>query len=391
LRNKYFVFSAIILLFGLVILNSCSSKSEKVEKINEDEVEVVLNHSEPYELKGEPGTFRLDEIFVIDLERNDLAAIGLTEIHDFAVDSDGDIYFSDSRGKENLIFKFDASGNFLKSFCRKGQGPGELPRAPSLTFTQDDELVAYSDMKLLIFEPDGSLLREVKTDVRYIVGAYCLENGNYLFVLTRYPQEESEKTSHLAMLYDPNFNEIKELDKIETFPLVVQRIEGITYNLAAEVGNGKIFTGSQQRAYEIYVHDFDGNLTRKIRKDYINVPPSEDYKENFLGMFKGDPSLYEAAKEKIYFPSSMPPYHYFLTDAKGRLYVMTYEKGINPGDYMFDIFNPEGVFVGRKSLKGFSILEVPPRNIKIKNDHFYSIEEKESGFKKFVVYKMNWE
>lgn len=85
------------------------------------------------------------------------------------------------------------------------------------------------------------------------------------------------------------------------------------------------------------------------------------------------------------------PFHYFLTDEKGRLYVMTYEQGVNPGEYMFDLFNPEGVFVGWKSLKGFSILEVPPRNIKIKSDRFYSIEEKENGFKKFVAYKMEWE
>ncbi len=108
-------------------------------------------------------------------------------------------------------------------------------------------------------------------------------------------------------------------------------------------------------------------------------------------MFKFNPDLYEAAKKKIDFPSSLPPFHYFLMDEKGRLYVMTYERGINPEEYMFDIFNPEGIFVGRKSLKGFSILEMPPLNIKIRNDHFYYIQEKESGFRQVEVYKMKWE
>ena len=76
-------------------------------------------------------------------------------------------------------------------------------------------------------------------------------------------------------------------------------------------------------------------------------------------------------------------------DEKGRLYVMTYEKGINPNEYMFDIFNPEGVFFGRKSLKDFSSSQ--GLNGKIKNDHFYCVKEKESGYKELVVHKMNWE
>jgi hypothetical protein len=362
-----------------------------VDSIIEDGVEVVINHLEPYKMKGVSSTFNIEEEFVIDLERNDLADIGLSEIHDFAVDSTRNIYFSDSHSKENMIFKFDASGNYLQSFCLKGQGPGELASAPMMMFTQDDELVAFSDMKLLFFRPDGSLVTEVTPGVRYISGATLLDNGNYLMGITKYSKEESEKTSHIVMLYDSQFNEIKELDRIETFPLVAPRIKGIPHNIVAEVSGGKIFTGSQQRDYEIYVYDFNGNLIKKIRKDYIRVPPSEEYKERFLGMFKGNPALYDAAKKKIFFPSSLPPFHYFLLDEKGRLYVMTYERGINAGEYMFDIFYPEGVFVGRKSLKGFSILKKLPLNIKIKNDHLYHIVEKESGYQELAVYKMKWD
>ena len=384
--KKYITFILILLIFSY-----CTPEQEKVERIIEDGVEVVVNHIEPYQIKREPSTFSLEEEFVVDLERDDLAEIGLTEIQDFAVDSAGNIYFSDSHSKESQIFKFDASGNHLKSFCPKGQGPGELPSAPMMMFTEDNELVAYSGMKLLLFKSDGSLIREVKTNVRYSSGATCLGNGNYLMGITRYPKEVSEKTSQIVMLYDSQFNKIKELDRIETFPLVAQRIKGIRHNIVAHVSLGKIFTGSQERDYEIYVYDLNGNLIRKIRKDYIKVPPSEEYKERFLGMFKGNPELYKAAKKKIYFPSSLPPFHYFLMDEKGRLYVMTYERGVGHGEYMFDIFNPEGIFVGRKSLKVSQNILTDLPNRKIKNDHFYCIEEKESGFRQVVVYKMKWE
>ncbi len=68
---------------------------------------------------------------------------------------------------------------------------------------------------------------------------------------------------------------------------------------------------------------------------------------------------------------------------------MTYEEGENPGEFMFDIFNPDGVFIGRKSLNAWiweSLVKA-----KIKNNLFYCVQEKESGYKKLVVYKMKWE
>lgn len=369
----------------------CGPKPDEVERVFEDGVEVVVNHVQPYKIKGESGTFIVEKEFVIDLEKNDLADIGLTEIHDYAVDSSGNIYFSDSHSKGNMIFKFDASGDYLQSFCFRGQGPGELPRAPMMMCTQDDELLAYSGRKFLLFRPDGSLVSEAAPGVSYISRAALLDNGNYLMRIIKYSREGAEKTVHMFMLYDSHFNEIKELDRIETFPLVAKRIEGIRYNLVAKVSSGRIFTGSQQRDYEIYVYDFNGNLIKKIRKDYIKVPTSEEYKEGFLGMFKSNPAVYEAAKKKIFFPSVLPPFHYFLPDEKGRLYVMTYERGIDSEEYMFDIFDPEGVFIGRKSLVGFSILEELPLNIRIKNDRFYRIVQMESGYQEFVVSKMMWE
>jgi len=123
----------LVLILSLFIF--CAPQQEKVERIIEDGVEIIVNHIEPYKIKGEPSTFTLEEEFVIDLERDDIAEIGLTELQDFAVDSSGNIYFSDSNSKENLIFKFDAHGNHLKSFCLKGQGPGELTGAPMMMFT----------------------------------------------------------------------------------------------------------------------------------------------------------------------------------------------------------------------------------------------------------------
>ena len=92
----------------------------------EDGVEVIVNHLEPYKIKKEPTTLNLEEEFIVDFERDDLAELSLTAPWGFAVDSDGNLYFVTSKTRDNCIFKFDRNVNFITSFGRRGQGPGEL-------------------------------------------------------------------------------------------------------------------------------------------------------------------------------------------------------------------------------------------------------------------------
>ena len=90
----------------------------------------------------------------------------------------------------------------------------------------------------------------------------------------------------------------------------------------------------------------------------------------------------------------MPPFQYFFTDDAGRLYVMTFEQGEKPEEYIYDIFNPEGLFIGRMSLDN-SGNEVTakwggPFEAKARSNHLYSLRIKTSGYMELVVYKMIW-
>jgi hypothetical protein len=92
-----------------------------------------------------------------------------------------------------------------------------------------------------------------------------------------------------------------------------------------------------------------------------------------------------------YFPDPLPPLNQFFSDDEGRIFVMTYEPGPNPGEYIWDIFNPEGVFVGRKALNLlWAALYLGPRYTFVKNGHLYCHQEKESGFHELAVYRMIW-
>jgi hypothetical protein len=51
--------------------------------------------------------------------------------------------------------------------------------------------------------------------------------------------------------------------------------------------------------------------------------------------------------KKVLFPKYYPAIKHFFLDDEGRLFVMTHEKWENPKEFMFDIFNPKGIFIVR--------------------------------------------
>ncbi|MFX0203156.1 MAG: hypothetical protein ACFFCW_44190 [Candidatus Hodarchaeota archaeon] len=91
----------------LCFMVGCQDKEADVERIMEDGVEVVINHLEPYKIKGKSNTLHLEEEFTIDTENDDIAEIGLTDIYNFDVDSEGNLYFLNRRSGEDFVFKFN--------------------------------------------------------------------------------------------------------------------------------------------------------------------------------------------------------------------------------------------------------------------------------------------
>lgn len=134
----------------------------------------------------------------------------------------------------------------------------------------------------------------------------------------------------------------------------------------------------------------EGHLLQKIRKEFRPVH-SQEFRVRLqdLAEKRGLGDLFK----KIRFPGLMPPIQHIFSDDAGRLFIMTYQKGQSPGEYQCDIFNQEGAFIARTSLKYYLEWQSPPLllNAKAKNNRIYCPFEKETGFKELVVYKMRWE
>ncbi len=373
---------------ALIALLSCSTREGCVERIIQDGVEVVLNRIEPYEVKNEQSGFSLERLFSIDTEEEKYVELGLGDIASFDVDSDGNIYIVGRRTGDNTIFKFDNRGKFLLSLGKQGQGPGEIQSATHIFITHKDE-IAVTDSgnnRISFFSGDGTLKEEIKT-ASGLTAVCPLPTGKFLLFKNIVDPASEYLIQNPLVLSDAELEPLKELDRqMVPNPMQGERLKGTYHIFSWDVSRDRIFTSFQERGYEIFVYDFEGNMVRKIKKEFAPVPVPQAHKDEFNEAFSNP--IFDDIRNKIYFPASMPPFLAITADENGWLLVMTYEKGERPGEFIFDLFNSDGVFTGRQSLKVYT--DDTGFYAKIRDDRFYSLLEKESGYKELTVFQLTW-
>lgn len=378
----------VISLVVLFCLTFGCQKQVQVERFMEDGVEVIVNNVEPYRIRGESSTLFLEETFTIDTERDDIAEIGMTDIWSVDVDSEDNIYLLDFRPDRDAVFKFDNKGNFVASFGSKGQGPGELGMPNYLRVSpNDDIMVADSNNKLVIFKKDGSYKNHIifKT---LCLEALLLENGNYL-VKKLYPTPETKYMEFPVFLLNGEFEEIKELDRYRRPDHNIGEEFVLPFHKSGNcVSEGQIYVGNTEMGYEIRIYDFEGNLKKKIKKEYQPVKVNQEMEQEILRRYGGF-----VTTRKYSFRSHCPAFRYFFTDDDGYLFVMTYEKSEIPGESMYDVFSPDGIFFARISLgnTGFFPNNWNNQFATARNNRIYCLRNKESEYKELVVYKMTWQ
>ncbi|MCJ7581741.1 MAG: 6-bladed beta-propeller [Candidatus Aminicenantes bacterium] len=388
--NRYLKIMSLSLIIALFFIGC--TKQDKIEKIFEDGVEIITNPLQPYKSKDRFLSFKLEDDFRIDTEEDFYAEIGLSEITSFALDSAGNIYLINAWSSEFSIFKFDNFGNYVKCFGRKGQGPGEIQRAFFICVDADERVVTtdLSSLKIVFFDNNGELSDEIKLPPQ-MSSVLPLRKGNYLTLRTVMDRAGQQPGYGYALsIFNSEFNEIIELDRQRQSSFQTQdKYIGTYMTFEWEVFDDHIYVMSEERGYEILVFDLEGNLIKKIKKEYLLVDISEEYKKAFLDQYPSNVSY----TSRVVFPEHLPPYNYFFISDEGWIFVMTYEKGNNPGEYIFDIFNNDGVFVGRKSLS-FQITPAT-RGVNtsaiIQKNKYYHLHKKENGYSELIVYKMIWE
>jgi len=345
-----------------------------------DGATIITNGKNPNPQKGVPSNVRWEEDFTIGTGDNPEQSFALVSA--FVVDEEGTIYALDTQDTKVKIY--DGSGNFLKLFGQKGQGPGEFDTPVSLHLSPEDELVVEDAIgrRLVFFTKEGKFIKNLSMAAQLgaantlmdVMGGFIAREmgfeGNLMFF-------EMKK-------YDKEFSPLFSIDKIN-FPLPLpgsgNKINVMDIMAVYQFDNdGNILYG-RNLDYEIKVLSPEGNHIRSIRKEYEPVKVTE---EDITTMLKMIPNVGAGnIKDMLEFPKDFPPYQHFTVDEQGRLFVKTWEKGKNENEFVFDVFDTEGRYIERFETKLDIMLW--------KSEKMYAMEEDDEGYRVIKRFSVFWD
>jgi hypothetical protein len=370
-----------MVIFGALIASLFSFIDRQDVKIVEG-VTIIQNKKNPDPPRGALTKLVLELESVIG-ESDDLEK-SFSQLGGFVVDDEGTIYSIDF--KEQKIKVFDKSGNFVYAFGEKGQGPGEL-QLPAGIFLAPENRLAVNDAqarKIVYFSKQGKYIEHVSYATRMQLTTLLMDSqGNFM---GRELKLEGQEMFFEIVKIDPEMKTLFSLDKLG-FPIPIPG-SGNKINLMDMISiyqfdrTGNVLYG-RNKDYELNVYTPDGKHIKSIRKDYQPQKITEEDKEEILGRMDSVASMSQVnLREMFEFPKTFPPFQNFSVDEAGRIIVRTWERGKEKGEFVHDVFDPEGRFISQFTTKvAVSIW---------KNGKAYAADENEDGFNVIKKYAVIW-
>ncbi len=387
MQNIFKGYCFLLMFFILYAEIGATQNSQKMRTHKENGVTIVENPKTPVPLEGMPSHPVLKEDLIIGRAPAEGKFV-FSSVHWLGVDDKENIIVYD--GKEVRFKVFDKHGKFTHKFGKKGQGPGEI-MSPMGIGVVGHKLITVNDSgnnRFAYYSITGECMKGTNRGKYRLFQGLADKDGNVFGITLKFGD-----TVHQELIkYDSNFVPVKTIASIALpkEPPAAQLMERTIFSVKDD---GSLLWASTY-AYELNLHDENGNLMRKIRRDYDRTKISEENLKKTAPRFYPDRALPSSFRIPSHWPEHYPVLADLLRDDEGRLYVMTWEKGKNPREYMYDIFNPQGVFICRTSLGNYYVQGSFNREYEslviAKNGHFYCLIEKESGYKELVVYRMTW-
>jgi len=370
MKNKTNVISIVLFLSVFIMLISCEKQKAEWKGIIEevDGVTVVKNPKEP---------MFVEDIFSLEEELSIGKAEGreeymFSEIRSIAVDDEEKIYALDILAAHVKVF--DQSGNYIRTIGRKGEGPGELNLAFTIHITSQNELVMEDyNSRLAFFSSEGEFKRNLSIAKERLSRIDIDSDGNIIGnVIVR----EEEDPRYEFKKFDSELNYLHSFGS-SPLPSASMRRGGYNPFMAIHMcyinQNDQVVYGYPE-SYEIKIFDKEGNLIRKIMKEYDPVEITEEEIKEETEVLPQDMRL------------SIPKYHSayrrFIIDDEGRIFVMTRERVADGEGHYSDVFDSEGIYIVKIPLK--------TRPFVIKKKKLYTVEEDEEGYQFVKRYKITW-
>jgi hypothetical protein len=374
-----------IFFLGILFLASSPAPAgeDKIVVKTENGIPVVYNPKNPVPPAGGPTALTLKLDLTIGQEAEDPNYM-FSQLRSIQVDEQENIYALDM--KELKVKVYDKNGKFVRSFGKKGQGPGEIDTPIRMEMTRDNCLV-IDDMgnnKLIFYSLTGSLIKEIPTGKYWALIRFKFDSKGCIFADTR-SYEETKMTAELKK-FSPDFKPLSTLASFEEkrIPRVMTEFSP-TFALQMRSDDKLIWSIAETEKYEFTITDSNGKVVGRIIKDHDPVKITAAIKERLTKESLGDRGLPPGYKYEL--PDQFPAFYYFGIDDQNRLFVCTYAHEEKDGDYWpyYDVFDAEGRYIAKFC---------HPRREMVftakKNKIYCMIQESEEGIPLIKRYSMIW-
>jgi hypothetical protein len=280
---------------------------------------------------------------------------------------------------------------FVRTFGRKGEGPGEFKEADfwynTVTVLPDAIFVDGYD-KVAYFSKDGRFLREAKKSV----GISQVVPFGKGFVASKLDHLEGDVQYQCLYLLDANLKHQKELARQESWIQAMGRkTEMIPDVLNFSVWGDRLFVEKSREGFVIDVIDVQGTRLSRIESEQEKIPVTRDRANQALEEFKTDPYVKRMGFEKFksfsefVWPKVLPPIRDF-TVADGKIFVRT-SKTFG-GKESWVILDLKGRPVGRTDLPR---VDAAPLMAHVYGVHYYAVAGGKLYFLKENAKTDEWE
>lgn len=343
----------IIILSISILLTNCSKKEKNYILYKKDGISIFKNSVNP----SNPNyTYSIKKLFKI-VGNNDLAKDSLSNfsyIHFLTADSSNNLYVLNYKTCE--IKKFNSQGKFLKTFGKKGNGPGEFLKAWQMFIFRNRLYISdYDTRQYSIFNLDGEFINRLSLDGNDLLDFPQKVGKDKIFALvTKWSfNDNSWQFQNELNLFDKNLKKLKTFKRTEKIKFIPGKTNMHNYISPFAVSEDKIFIGKNSfNEYRIDVFSFEGEKLYEITKSYRKLTLSKNELNSFKKSRKNstpDSLTFQVSFKKAINTTSM------FIDKFGNLIVQVpVERTIkNQFDFIVDSFN-SGIFVNR-----FKINRIP--------------------------------
>ncbi len=312
---------------------------------------------------------------------------------DVDADALGRLYVLDAGAMEVRVF--DAAGRHVRSFARGGAGPGELRQPVGMTFGPGGELwvMDFQNARYSVYDTTGAFIRHHFRHNSSFVMPWpgMLDAAGRLYDVTT-DRAGSGEARDVLLRFD------RAVEKAESFPLPHQdtpefklkrgRVtDDVPVPFAprmhwALAPDGRVWSGLSD-SYRLEVRDAGGRTVRTVEKPFAPVAVSDSELASvpeLLAGFTQQGGRIDMARV----PKTKPAFTSLRIDDRGYAWVQPTlpagERGL-----AFDIFDPEGRYVGRVALPLEAERTV---NVVVRGDRLYAVVMGEMDVPQVVGFRL---